>query len=411
MLECPTKMGIFIYTLNGRRVLLDVSTSLTFEIDAVTEAVLEAAWEFETKEILTHLGSHYGISEVMRVLEKLGTLRDLGLLADRYAGYKELQEHDAQNNVPERLDKNVSYLKESQSKRYNTKISVVIPAYNAGNFIADAIDSVLCQTFRDFEIIVVNDGSTDNTEEVLRRYKDKIRYVTQENHGIAHALNTGCAMAEGQYIALLDADDTYFPTAIERLVACLETNPDVGLVYSNSIIEQLEPGASYKLIHVSPEYQKNLLLHDCYFTHAKAFHKVCWKMLDGFNESYSSAVDYEMFLRFEEQFKMAHINERLYRRRMHGKNISYMKSSRQEENSLRAVQEAVRRRGLNYSVVQKPNTSYKLVKDPREEVFWKQSIFGFHQDMRAPFLINLREIVIDSQLVALANWLREKPYP
>lgn len=123
------------------------------------------------------------------------------------------------------------------------KVSVIIPAYHHAEFIGAAIDSVLAQTYRDFEIIVVNDGSPDDTEEVLRLYIEsgQIRYIRQENQGPAVARNRGVKMAEGELIAFLDDDDQLLPDKLEWQVACLEKS-DAVMVVGTSLLQ----GASNK---------------------------------------------------------------------------------------------------------------------------------------------------------------------
>lgn len=106
-------------------------------------------------------------------------------------------------------------------------ISVVIPAYNAGRFIRRTIDSVLAQTYRDFELIVVDDGSDDDTGEVVRTYGEKVRYIYQKNGGDGPARNAGIAAAKGEWIAFLDHDDEWLPNKLELQVALLERNPDL----------------------------------------------------------------------------------------------------------------------------------------------------------------------------------------
>jgi glycosyltransferase involved in cell wall biosynthesis len=95
-------------------------------------------------------------------------------------------------------------------------VSVVIPTYNYAGFVGCAIDSALKQTYRDFEVIVVDDGSTDNTREVLAQYGDRVRYVHQSNAGLSAARNTGIMAASGEYVAFLDSDDAWEPTLLEK---------------------------------------------------------------------------------------------------------------------------------------------------------------------------------------------------
>jgi glycosyltransferase involved in cell wall biosynthesis/acyl-[acyl carrier protein]--UDP-N-acetylglucosamine O-acyltransferase len=113
------------------------------------------------------------------------------------------------------------------------KVSVIIPTYNCAKYLPEAIESVLNQTYHDFEIIVVDDGSTDNTKEILSRYNGKIRYIYQENKGHSFARNLGIHNTTGEYIAFLDADDIWLPERIKEGIALLESNPDTGLVHSN----------------------------------------------------------------------------------------------------------------------------------------------------------------------------------
>ena len=112
------------------------------------------------------------------------------------------------------------------------KVSTVIPAYNAECTIAQALDSALAQNCPDHEIIVVNDGSTDNTAIILERYCERVRIVNQANQGAAAARNTGIAHAKGKYIAFLDSDDFWMPGKLNTMIAALEQNPGASLAFS-----------------------------------------------------------------------------------------------------------------------------------------------------------------------------------
>ena len=109
-------------------------------------------------------------------------------------------------------------------------VSAVIPAYNNAQYLAEAIDSALAQTYEPIEVIVVDDGSTDSTPHVLTQYGNRIRAIRQGNQGVSVARNTGISAARGAVIALLDADDTWEKTALTDLVAVLKHAPDIGLV-------------------------------------------------------------------------------------------------------------------------------------------------------------------------------------
>src|SRR5439155_11608891 len=117
---------------------------------------------------------------------------------------------------------------------YSTpKISVVMPAYNAGAYLRDAVNSILDQTFRDFEFIIVNDGSSDDTALILQEYEkidSRVRVFHQENQGMIAALNRGCRMARGKYIARMDADDISFPRRFEKQLEYIERHPQIGML-------------------------------------------------------------------------------------------------------------------------------------------------------------------------------------
>ena len=113
------------------------------------------------------------------------------------------------------------------------RISVVIPAYNAAPYIAAAIDSVVGQTYKDLEIIVVDDGSVDNTAAVLQTYGNKVRYVRQENQGVSSARNHGIRVAQGELIAFLDADDVWFPEKLELQTQFLSAHEEAALVFGD----------------------------------------------------------------------------------------------------------------------------------------------------------------------------------
>lgn len=116
-------------------------------------------------------------------------------------------------------------------------ISVIIPAYNAAEFMGETLDSVFAQTFTNHEVIVVNDGSpdTDQLEQVLQRYPSNLRYIKQENQGAAAARNTGLRAAKGEFVAFLDADDTWLPQFLEKQIALLKDS-DVDLVFADALL-------------------------------------------------------------------------------------------------------------------------------------------------------------------------------
>jgi glycosyltransferase involved in cell wall biosynthesis len=113
------------------------------------------------------------------------------------------------------------------------RVSVIIPAYNAMRYLPETIDSLLSQTFEDFEAIIIDDGSHDNIEEWFGKNQDpRLQLISQPNQGQAKARNVGMQRAKGEYIAFLDADDLWKPSKLEKQVALLNANPDAGVVYT-----------------------------------------------------------------------------------------------------------------------------------------------------------------------------------
>jgi len=140
-------------------------------------------------------------------------------------------------------------------------ISVVIPVYNAGKAICRAIDSVLAQTLTDYEIIVVDDGSTDNTPEIIKKYGDKIRYIRQENSGASIARNTAIQAAKGKWIAFLDADDEWLPDKLKMQMELLHRNPDLMWCAGNFI----QTDGIRSAPRISPPVIRNALAGRDYF--------------------------------------------------------------------------------------------------------------------------------------------------
>lgn len=116
------------------------------------------------------------------------------------------------------------------------KVSVLMPAYNQAAYVAQAIESVFAQTYEDWELIIVDDGSTDNTADVVRRFASSLTYIYQSNRGCPAALNRAFKMSKGQYISILGSDDLLLPRALEILSHFLDANPSIDIVYSDGYV-------------------------------------------------------------------------------------------------------------------------------------------------------------------------------
>lgn len=174
--------------------------------------------------------------------------------------------------------------------------SVIIPCYNQAVFLSDALESVLGQSYRNWEAIVVNDGSPDGTETIARGYMRKdtrIKYVYKENGGLSSARNKGIAMALGEFILPLDADDVIQPEYMERAMDAFEKSPQLRLVYCQGIFFGKDTGL-WELWYKGYE---RLLLDNSIFCSA-FFRKVDWTRIGGYDENMRRGhEDWEFFIR------------------------------------------------------------------------------------------------------------------
>ncbi|MFN0120049.1 MAG: glycosyltransferase family 2 protein [Blastocatellia bacterium] len=181
-------------------------------------------------------------------------------------------------------------------------VSIIIAAYNCAAFIHETLQSVFAQRFRDFEIIVVNDGSTDQTEAVLLRYQEQIRYYRQENRGPAGARNTGLRFARGRYVALLDNDDLWAPDYLEKMVDRLEARPETGLIYPNAVLfgSPRWEGRLFQDIYPSsaPVTLEKLITRECNVFASCLFRRELVTRFGLFDETLPRGVDdYDFWLR------------------------------------------------------------------------------------------------------------------
>lgn len=199
------------------------------------------------------------------------------------------------------------------------KVSVIIPAYNAERFVKAAIDSVLAQTFQDFEILVVDDGSTDETKNILAQYGDKIRYLYKDNGGVSKARNYGIERAEGKYVAFLDADDVWLPEKLEKQFALLESNPSYGLCYSAT--ERVDENLAHKKYIEANEYEDycealllnlNIVAGSCSSAMVK---REVLLQTSGFDAQFSTCADWEFWLRLSLLTKFVPLPEYLVKYR------------------------------------------------------------------------------------------------
>jgi hypothetical protein len=183
-------------------------------------------------------------------------------------------------------------------------VSVVVPAYNTASYIAETLDSVFAQTFTNFEVIVVNDGSTDTEqfEQELQPYSDRIIYVRQENRGASAARNVGINTASGEYIAFLDSDDLWLPSFLESQINALQQNPPKDFIYTAGLFfgDPLFDGRSIMEFYPShgPVTFESLLIQKCVIsTPGVVARKQCLVDAGLFDENITHAEDLDLWLR------------------------------------------------------------------------------------------------------------------
>jgi glycosyltransferase involved in cell wall biosynthesis len=199
----------------------------------------------------------------------------------------------------------------------NPTVSVVIPTYNREQLIGRSIKSVLSQTYQDFEIIVVDDASTDNTKEVINSFNDdRIRYVRhKQNRGEATARNTGIKVARGEYIASQDSDDVWFPQKLAKQIELLQnTSPKVGVAYTGfwKIENNEKTYIPFSWVNQKEgDIHRELLKGNFIGSPATLIKKECFKKVGMFDERLFHLVDWEMWLRVSKYYHFKFIDEPL----------------------------------------------------------------------------------------------------
>jgi glycosyltransferase involved in cell wall biosynthesis len=195
-----------------------------------------------------------------------------------------------------------------RSERKAPLISVIIPCYNQAQFLPEAIQSALGQTHSRIEVVVVDDGSPDNTAEVAASYS-AVTCVRQRNRGIAEARNAGFRACHGEYVVFLDADDRLTPNAIEAHLSCFATHPNAGFVVGD--IDNIQLDGSHLSsprwpIPEGNEYEELLKVNHVANTIAVMFRRSVIEQVGGFNRSFAPADDVELLLHAAQLFPSAH---------------------------------------------------------------------------------------------------------
>ncbi len=207
-------------------------------------------------------------------------------------------------------------------------VSVVMPVFNAERFLSEAIRSIFNQTFRDLELIVVDDGSDDDGPSILARLskaEPRMRVVRQAHRGLAAALNTGCGLAKGAYLARMDADDVAVANRIEIQVGRLQADPSLGVLGAAVVVVDQWGKRLYSMRYpISDAEIKRVLETDCPFAHPVVImRREAFERTGGYREgAFEAAEDYDLWLRIAERWRMANLPQELLQYRWHSTQVS-----------------------------------------------------------------------------------------
>ncbi|MCZ6493161.1 MAG: glycosyltransferase [Planctomycetota bacterium] len=237
--------------------------------------------------------------------------------------------------------------------RTEVPISVVMPVYNSSKYLVDAVRSIQSQTLTDWELIAVDDGSTDDSPTILQGLAaadHRVRPILESHVGLTSSLNHAIELARGTYIARMDSDDVSLPMRFEQQVAFLESHPDVVAVGSKILQitpDGIEVGESFDLtsheaidaFHFSQ--RGSAIAHPTVLIRKAAFQDV-----GGYRPQFETAEDLDLWLRLAERGKLANLPQVLLKYRLHDRSVSHERRARMRETTYRVVVEACRRRSL-----------------------------------------------------------------
>jgi len=233
-------------------------------------------------------------------------------------------------------------------------VSVVMPVYNAERYVAEAVESILAQTFTDFEFIIIDDGSTDGSLSILQHYagqEERIRLTSRPNTGFVRAVNEGLSQAGGKYIARMDADDIAMPERFAKEVAYMEANPECIVVGCRMMLIDADgdPIREWILRESHEEIDEaNLRGHGGGVGHPTVLMRRDEVMAAGaYDIAFQFSADLDLFLRLAERGRLANLPDVLLKYRLHLGSIGYKKRIQQQSAAAAVVRAACERRGLD----------------------------------------------------------------
>ena len=238
-------------------------------------------------------------------------------------------------------------------------VSVVLPAFNEETYIADAIRSILDQTFRDFEFIIVDDGSTDGTGDIIEQYAASDARIVlvrnQENLGLPRSMNTALELARGRYICRMDADDVSYPDRLEKQLAFMESRPDVVIIGGTMEVCSLDMKVICKRIYnlSDAEIRRKLFRYSPFCHPGTFFHKEEARKVGGYNEKIFPAEDYDFYFRLGRVGDFANLPDTIIKMRVNPSGISYSNIRKSEVLTLYVRLKAVFEYGYSMTMADK----------------------------------------------------------
>ena len=254
--------------------------------------------------------------------------------------------------------------------------------YNGAKFLAEAIDSILAQTFTDFEFIIINDASSDDSLHIINSYKDARIVVLQntKNIGLTKSLNIGIAKAKGKYIARMDADDISMPKRLEKQVDFMEEHLEFAFCGTraktiNDVGDQVnffkEPLDSNKILGT-------LLLKNCFFHSSITIRRDALLTVSGYDEEFIYAQDYRLYLQlFESQLYGTNINESLLVFKVSSSGVSQTNTESQDNFACKAIQKTLK---SSYGI----NVGVSLLKNIRKSIIYSEKL-GVKQQIQSAY--------------------------
>ena len=236
------------------------------------------------------------------------------------------------------------------------QISIVVTVYNRAIFLAEAISSILSQTYTHFELLIWDDGSTDNSLEIAQQYASqdsRIQVIAAPHLGRGQALKRAVSKTQGEYLCWVDSDDRLASTALEETVSLLENQPKLGMVYTNYQVIDSDGKSKGIGSRCQMPYSKERLLIDFMTFHFRLIRRSLYDQVGGINPKFSAAQDYDLCLRLSEVAHIHHLHKSLYFYRDHADNISNGSTKVQIAFSEKAINLALVRRGMH--------THYELI--------------------------------------------------